>query len=96
MKTIMKKIIILIGWILVASVVSAQSWSLDDCMRYAAEHATDVKRETINARQRKQDYHHAVAAFLPTVAGGVHLTSSLKKSVFYNLLINNILNLWVT
>ena len=67
----MKKIIILIGWILVASVVSAQSWSLDDCMRYAAEHATDVKRETINARQRKQDYHHAVAAFLPTVAGGV-------------------------
>lgn len=67
----MKRIIILIGWILVASVVSAQSWSLDDCMRYAAEHATDVKRETINARQRKQDYHHAVAAFLPTVAGGV-------------------------
>ena len=67
----MKRIIILIGWILVASVVSAQSWSLDDCMKYAAEHATDVKRETINARQRKQDYHHAVAAFLPTVSGGV-------------------------
>ena len=67
----MKRIIILIGWILVASVVSAQSWSLDDCMKYAAEHATDVKRETINARQRKQDYHHAVAAFLPTVACGV-------------------------
>ena len=56
---------------MVASVVSAQSWSLDDCMKYAAEHATDVKRETINARQRKQDYQHAVAAFLPTVAGGV-------------------------
>ena len=67
----MKRIIILIGWILLASGVSAQSWSLDDCMKYAAEHATDVKRETINARQRKQDYHHAVAAFLPTVSGGV-------------------------
>ena len=67
----MKRIIILIGWILLASGVSAQSWSLDDCMKYAVEHATDVKRETINARQRKQDYHHAVAAFLPTVAGGV-------------------------
>ena len=39
------------------SVVSAQSWSLDDCMKYAVEHATDVKRETINARQRKQDYN---------------------------------------
>ena len=67
----MKRIVILIGWMLLASGVAAQSWSLDDCMKYAAEHATDVKRETINARQRKQDYHHAVAAFLPTVAGGV-------------------------
>ena len=56
---------------LFASGVAAQSWSLDDCMKYAAEHATDVKRETISARQRKQDYHHAVAAFLPTVVGGV-------------------------
>ena len=67
----MKIIIILIGWMFLASSVSAQSWNLDDCMKYAVEHATDVKRETINARQRKQDYHHAVAAFLPTVAGGV-------------------------
>ena len=67
----MKRIVILIGWMLFASGVAAQSWSIDDCMKYAAEHATDVKRETINARQRKQDYHHAVAAFLPIVAGGV-------------------------
>ena len=67
----MKRIVILIGWMLLASGVAAQSWSLDDCMKYAVEHATDVKRETINARQRKQDYHHAVAAFLPTVSGGV-------------------------
>ena len=67
----MKRIIILIGWILVASVVSAQSWSLDDCMKYAVEHATEVKREVVNARQRKQDYQHAVAGFLPTVTGGV-------------------------
>ncbi len=51
--------------------VSAQSWSLDDCMKYAVEHATEVKREVVNARQRKQDYQHAVAGFLPTVTGGV-------------------------
>ena len=67
----MKRIVILIGWMLLASGVAAQSWSLDACMKYAVGHATDVKRETINARQRKQDYHHAVAAFLPTVSGGV-------------------------
>ncbi len=48
-----------------------RAFSLDDCMRYAVEHATDVKREVINARQRKQDYHKAVADFFPTVSGAV-------------------------
>ena len=40
-------------------------------MKYAVEHATEVKREVVNARQRKQDYQHAVAGFLPSVTGGV-------------------------
>ena len=60
-----------IGWLVWTAGVSAQSWSLDDCMKYAVEHATEVKREVVNARQRKQDYQHAVAGFLPTVTGGV-------------------------
>ena len=67
----MKRIGILIGWLVWAAGASAQSWSLDDCMKYAVEHATEVKREVVNARQRKQDYQHAVAEFLPTVTGGV-------------------------
>lgn len=49
----------------------AKIWGLDSCMTYAVEHATDVKREVINARQRKQDYQKAVTDFLPSVAGGV-------------------------
>ena len=67
----MKRIGILIGWLVWAAGASAQSWSLDDCMKYAVEHATEVKREVVNTRQRKQDYQHAVAGFLPTVSGGV-------------------------
>ena len=67
----MKRTGILIGWLVWAAGASAQSWSLDDCMKYAVEHATEVKREVVNARQRKQDYQHAVAGFLPTVTGGV-------------------------
>ena len=50
---------------------ATKTWSLDDCIRFAVEHATTVKRETINARQRKQDYQNAVQSFLPTVTGGV-------------------------
>lgn len=49
----------------------AKTWELDSCMAYAVEHATDVKREVVNARQRKQDYQKAVTDFLPSVAGGV-------------------------
>lgn len=67
----MKRIGILIGWLVWAAGASAQSWSLDDCMKYAVKHATEVKREVVNARQRKQDYQHAVAGFLPAVSGGV-------------------------
>ena len=48
-----------------------KNWGLDSCMTYAVEHATDVKREVINARQRKQDYQKAVTDFLPSVVGGV-------------------------
>lgn len=49
----------------------AKILELDSCMAYAVEHATDVKREVVNARQRKQDYQKAVTDFLPSVAGGV-------------------------
>ena len=46
-------------------------WTLNRCMSYAMEHATEVKRENINALQRRQDYAAAKTAFLPTVTAGV-------------------------
>lgn len=73
----MKRIGLYIGCLAFGSLnclmASAQTktWKLDSCMAYAVEHATDVKREVINARQRKQDYQKAVTDFLPSVAGGV-------------------------
>ena len=73
----MKRIGLYIGCLAFGSLnclmASAQTktWELDSCMAYAVEHATDVKREVINARQRKQDYQKAVTDFLPSVVGGV-------------------------
>ena len=73
----MKRIGLYIGCLAFGSLnclmASAQTktWGLDSCMAYAVEHATDVKREVVNARQRKQDYQKAVTDFLPSVAGGV-------------------------
>lgn len=73
----MKRIGLYIGCLAFGSLnclmASAQTktWGLDSCMAYAVEHATDVKREVVNTRQRKQDYQKAVTDFLPSVAGGV-------------------------
>lgn len=73
----MKRIGLYIGCLAFGSLnclmASAQTktWGLDSCMTYAVEHATDVKREMSNARQRKQDYQKAVTDFLPSVVGGV-------------------------
>lgn len=73
----MKRIGLYIGCLAFGSLnclmASAQTktWELDSCMAYAVEHATDVKREVVNARQRKQDYQKAVTDFLPSVAGSV-------------------------
>ena len=73
----MKRIGLYIGCLAFSSLnclmASAQNktWGLDSCMAYAVNHATDVKREIINARQRKQDYQKAVTDFLPTISGGV-------------------------
>ena len=70
----MKRIGLYIGFMVLGSleaIAQAKSWGLDSCMAYAVSHATDVKREVINARQRKQDYQKAVNSFLPTVSGGV-------------------------
>lgn len=67
-----KKRNIILGWMLTNAILGfGQTWSLDDCMKFAVEHATDVKRETVLSSQRKQDYHHAVENFLPSVSGGV-------------------------
>ena len=70
----MKRIGLYIGLMALGSLeamAQTKSWGLDSCMAYAVSHATDVKREVINARQRKQDYQKAVNSFLPTVSGGV-------------------------
>ena len=53
--------------------VAQEPWSLDRCMAYAMEHATEVGRQTLEMRQKKADYCTALLDFLPSVeaqAGG--------------------------
>ena len=54
-----------------SGMAQTNGWTLDNCMRYAVENAMEVKRETVNARQRKDNYRSAGLDFLPSVSGAV-------------------------
>lgn len=48
-----------------------ETWTMDSCMRYAVQHASDVQRQRITTRQREQDYRKAVSGFLPSVGASL-------------------------
>ena len=68
----MKRIIIIIVACQAVAIVHAQSrWTMERCMEYAVEHSTNVQRQGIEARQARDDYHAAMAGFLPKVQASV-------------------------
>lgn len=62
------------AWLLLAQApaqAQEEAWSMDSCMRYAVTHASDVQRQRVMTRQRKQDYRKAVADFLPSLGASL-------------------------
>lgn len=48
-----------------------QEWSLDRCISYAIEHATEVGRERIEQKQAMTEYRTSLLDFLPSVSAQV-------------------------
>ena len=48
-----------------------QEWSLDRCVSYAIEHATEVGRERIEQKQALTEYRTSLLDFLPSVSAQV-------------------------
>lgn len=48
-----------------------QEWSLDRCVSYAIEHATEVGRERIEQKQAQTEYRNSLLDFLPSVSAQV-------------------------
>lgn len=48
-----------------------QEWSLDRCVNYAIEHATEVERERIEQKQVLTEYRTSLLGFLPSVSAQV-------------------------
>lgn len=48
-----------------------QEWSLDRCVSYAIEHATEVGRERIEQKQAQTEYRNSLLDFLPSLSAQV-------------------------
>lgn len=48
-----------------------QEWSLDRCVSYAIEHATEVGREHIEQKQAQTEYRNSLLDFLPSLSAQV-------------------------
>ena len=63
--------IILLGLAAPMVVAAQQAWTIDRCVSYALEHATEVRRQHIEQRQKRVDYRTALLDFLPSVSADV-------------------------
>ena len=63
--------IILLSLAAPAVAAAQQAWSIDRCVSYALEHATEVKRQRIEQKQAGVDYNTAILGFLPQLSAQV-------------------------
>ena len=69
MKT--KHYILIMGFFVSLSVQGQESWTLDRCIAYAQEHASEVRRQTLEQEQKRADYRTSLLNFLPSVSAEV-------------------------
>ena len=69
MKT--KHYILIMGFLVSLSVQGQEPWTLDRCITYAQEHASEVRRQTLEQEQKRADYRTSLLNFLPSVSAEV-------------------------
>ena len=69
MKT--KHYILIMGFLVSLSVQGQEPWTLDRCIAYAQEHASEVRRQTLEQEQKRADYRTSLLNFLPSVSAEV-------------------------
>ncbi len=69
------------GFFVSLSVQGQEPWSLDRCIAYAREHATEVRRQTLEQEQKHADYRTALLDFLPSVSAEVNGQYSWGRNI---------------
>lgn len=75
MKT--KHYILMSGLLMALSVHGQEAWTLDRRIAYAREHATEVRRQTLEQEQKRADYRTSVARLPALGVGGGQRTVQL-------------------
>lgn len=63
------------------NLISQTVWSVDDCMSYAMENNTQIKKQTINESEAKSSLTESKLAFLPSVSASTGLNFNFGNSI---------------
>lgn len=58
-----------------------ESWTMDDCMQYAVEHSTEMKKQQVEIHRAQDQYKAAAASFLPTLQATVNAQYSWGRNI---------------
>lgn len=71
----------MLGLLLSLSAHGQEAWTLDRCIAYAREHATEVRRQRLEQEQKRADYRTSLLDFLPSVSAEVNGQYSWGRNI---------------
>lgn len=71
----------MLGLLLSLSVHGQEAWTLDRCIAYTREHATEVRRQRLEQEQKRADYRTSLLDFLPSVSAEVNGQYSWGRNI---------------
>lgn len=77
-KTLFTTILLII---LTPCLAQTQIFSLNDCMKYAVENNTGIKKQELTNDNYRQDMNKAIASLFPSVEGGASAGSGFGRSI---------------
>lgn len=68
--------------LLVASGYAQESYSLQQCLNYAVQHNSNVKKSSYDQEKAKQARKEVIGALMPQISGSAALNDNVKKAKF--------------
>ena len=69
------------GFLVSLSVQGQEPWTLDRCIAYAQERASEVRRQTLEQEQKRIDYRTSLLNFLPSMSAEVNGQYSWGRNI---------------